>query len=56
MILPYYFGDEDSDFFLSFGTEVWDLEIGENKVIDPILSGYYTGIGLFAVNFNFCNN
>ena len=56
MILPYYFGYEDSDLFLSFGTEVWDLEIGDNKVIDPTLSGYYIGIGLYAVDYNFCSN
>ena len=55
MILPYYFGSEGSDFFFSFETEVWELESGSNKVISPTLTGYYTGIGLYAVNFNFCS-
>ena len=54
MIWPYYFGYEDSDFFLSFETEVWELESGDNKVISPTLTNYYDGIGLYAVNFNFC--
>ena len=56
MILPYYFGYEHSNIFLSLETEVWELENDNNKVIDPTLSDYYTGIGLFAVNFNFCSN
>ena len=56
MILPYYFSYEDFDFFLSFGTEVWELENGSNKVITPNLDYYYNGIGLYAVDFNFCSN
>ena len=56
MILPYYFGYEDSDFLLSTGTEVWELENGNNKVITPTLSGYYYGVGLYAVDFKFCSN
>ena len=56
MILPYFFGSEDSDFFLSFETEVWELENGNNKVITPTLSYYNYGIGLYAVDFNFCSN
>ena len=56
MILPYYFGSEDSDLFLSFETEVWELESGDNKVISPTLTNYYVGIGLYAVDFNFCSN
>ena len=58
MILPYYFGYKDSDFFLSdeFETEVWELENGNNKVINPTLIGYTEGIGLYAVDFNFCSN
>ena len=28
---------EDSDFFLSLETEVWELENGSNKVITPTL-------------------
>ena len=57
MILPYYFDYEDSDFFLSFiETEVWELENGSNKIITPNLDGYYDGIGLYAVDFNFCSN
>ena len=55
MILPYYFDYEDFDFFLSSETEVWELENGENKVITPTLS-YHYGIGLYAVDFNFCSN
>ena len=56
MILCDYFGYEDSDFFLSFETEVWELETGYNKVITPDLSGYFWGIGLYSVDFNFCSN
>ena len=56
MILPYHFGSEGSDFFLSYETEVWELDAGDNKVITPTLAGYDTGIGLYAVNFNFCSN
>ena len=55
MILPHYFGYEDSDLFLSFETEVWELDVGDNKVITPTLTNYYHGIGLYAVNFNFCS-
>ena len=55
MILPNHFGYETSDFFLSFETEVWELENNDNKVIDPTLSGYTAGIGLYAVDFNFCS-
>ena len=53
MISPFYYADSDS--FLSFETEVWELENGDNKVITPTLSGYYGGIGLYAVDFNFCS-
>ena len=56
MILPFLFGYEDSDFFLSLETEVWELENGNNKVITPALNRYYGGIGLYAVDFNFCSN
>ena len=56
MILPYYFDYEDSDFFLSYETEVWELENGSNKVITPTLDDYFDGIGLYAVDFNFCSN
>ena len=55
MILPYYFGYGDSDFFFSKETEVWELESGDNKVITPTLSDYKYGIGLYAVDFNFCS-
>ena len=48
---------EDSDFFLSsIVTEVWELENGSNKVINPTLDFYSIGIGLYAVDFNFCSN
>ena len=57
MILPYNFGYEDSDFFLSFiETEVWELENGSNKVINPAFTRHFEGIGLYAVDFNFCSN
>ena len=56
MILLYYFDFADSDFFLSFETEVWGLENGSNKVINPTLDFYSIGIGLYAVDFNFCSN
>ena len=56
MILPCYFSYEDSDFFLSLETEVWELENGNNKVINPTLDDYYGGIGLYPVDFNFCSN
>ena len=52
----FLFGYEDSDFFLSLETEVWELENGNNKVITPALNRYYGGIGLYAVDFNFCSN
>ena len=37
-------------------TEVWELEDGKNKVINPSLPNYNyaQGIGMFAVDFNFC--
>ena len=56
MFLSYFFGYQDSDFFLSFETEVWELENSNNKVITPTLSDYWYGIGLYAVDFNFCSN
>ena len=56
MILRYYFALEDSEFFLSMETEVWELEKGNRKGITPILTNYYFGIGLYAVDFNFCSN
>ena len=55
MILPYYFGYEDSDFFLSRETEVWELENGNYKIIMPTVASQYYGLGLFAVDFNFCS-
>ena len=55
MILSYYFGSEGSDFFFSFETEVWELDMGDNKVINPSLSYYSMGIGLYAVDYNFCS-
>ena len=56
MILPNEFGDEDSDFLLSFETEVWELANGNNKIITPTLSNHHLGIGLYAVDFNYCSN
>ena len=57
MTLYFHFGDIDSDFFLSIETEVWELESGNNKIIKPTLGGrvsVHSGIGLYAVDFNFC--
>ena len=56
MILLNYFSYEDSHILLSLETEVWDFENGDNKVITPNLYDYYYGIGLYAVDFNFCSN
>lgn len=38
-------------------TEVWELPSVKNRVIKPELKNGYSGyqVGLFAVNFNFCN-
>ena len=55
MIWPYNFSYEDSDFFISIETEVWELENGNNKVMTPILHDYSYGIGLYAIDFNFCS-
>ena len=44
-----------SHFFLSFETEVWELENGNNKGINVTLTDFYSGIGLYAVDFNFCS-
>ena len=37
-------------------TEIWQLQNGESKIVNPILitGNYIYGIGLFAVDFNFC--
>ena len=56
IILPYYFGYQKFNFFLSLETEVWELENGNNKVITPTLTYYAYGNGLYAVDFNFCSN
>ena len=56
MILPCNFGFQDWDFFFSFETEVWELENGDNKVLTTTLKDYCYGIGLYAVDFNFCSN
>ena len=44
-----------SHFFLSFETEVWELENGNNKGINVTLTDFYYGIGLYAIDFNFCS-
>ena len=49
-------GGYSNYFYLNFETEVWDLENGNKKVITPTLSTYSSGIGLYAVDFNFCSN
>ena len=56
MILLNYFSYEDSHILLSLETEVWDFENGDNQIITPYLYDYYYGIGLYAVDFNFCSN
>ena len=39
-------------------TEIWELENGNNKLIDPVLptNQYAIGIGLYPVDFSFCHN
>ena len=39
----------------SFETEVWELENGNYKIIKPTVASQYYGLGLFAVDFNFCS-
>ena len=39
---------------LSMVTETWQLQDGNNKMIQPILDGYRDGVALYAVNFDFC--
>ena len=56
IILPYYFGYQKFNFFLSLETEVWELENGNNKVITPTLTNYNDAVGLYAVDFYFCSN
>ena len=41
-------------YFRSFETEVWALEDKSHKIINPTLTNYYNGIGLYNVDFNFC--
>jgi hypothetical protein len=40
----------------NFETEVWELENQNSTIITPTLSNYNYGIGLYAVDFNFCSN
>ena len=42
--------------FFSAETEVWEFETGTNNIIGATLeNNYYAyGIGLYAVNFDFC--
>ena len=35
-------------------TEVWELEIENQKVVDPTLTDYRWGIVLYPVNQTFC--
>ena len=44
------------EIFFSPATEIWQLENGNNKIVNPTLTknNYSEGIGLFAVDFNFC--
>ena len=43
--------------FFSVPTEIWQLENGSNKIVSPALAKrkYYSGIGLYAVDFSFCS-
>ena len=45
-----------NEFLFSVATEIWELENGNNKIVNPTLTNYdYShGIGLFAVDFDFC--
>ena len=62
MIVGGYWKKYDIDFYenpqnnilFSFQTEVWEFENGSNKIIQPTLTEYHLGIGLFAVDINFC--
>ena len=44
------------EIFFSVPTEIWELENGNNKIVNPTLTknDYAIGIGLFAVDFSFC--
>ena len=44
------------NFMLSAETEVWQLSNGDNQVINPTLPSntYAVGIGIYAVDFDFC--
>ena len=44
-----YLGNYDAQ------TEVWQLETGSNKIIGPTVYGHIYGVGLYAVNFDYCS-
>ena len=48
--------DSQFMYLLSVETEVLELETGNNMIISPtLLAGrYFYGIGLYAVDFDFC--
>ena len=35
-------------------TEVWELDNGTNKIIEPTLSDVFYGIALYVVDKDFC--
>ena len=41
---------------LSIGTEIWEFEAGDVKIIDPLLpdAEYLLGMALFVVDADFC--
>ena len=43
-------------FLSNLDTEVWDLENGTNKIIDPSLADnyYVNGMALYVVDGDFC--
>ena len=47
-----------SNWFSDAETEIWELENGNNKLIDPVLptNQYAIGIGLYPVDYSFCQN
>ena len=40
--------------FSTIPTEVWELENGTNKIIEPFLSYYSYGTALYVVDKDFC--
>ena len=53
--LCYNSDHKNSDILFSIETEVWELENGNNKIVDPTLANHYKGLALYAVDFSFCS-